>query len=136
MLLWIAAGDPSISLMSSIVSRWTSEYFGLANFSGLGLGMIPPSISLPKSMPWRHTFGSGMLQSYGLSARLQQTATCRRRVSPQVVDHTGTAKRHVFCFSCSRKGGVTVLYYALVFLIVGLIACVLGSTGVAAIARP
>ena len=34
----------------------------------------------------------------------------------------------------SRKGGVTVLYYALVFLIVGLIAGVLGATGVAAIA--
>jgi uncharacterized membrane protein YtjA (UPF0391 family) len=34
----------------------------------------------------------------------------------------------------SRKGGVEVLYYALVFLIVGLIAGVLGATGVAAIA--
>jgi uncharacterized membrane protein YtjA (UPF0391 family) len=33
-----------------------------------------------------------------------------------------------------RKGGVAVLYYALVFLIVGLIAGVLGATGVAAIA--
>jgi uncharacterized membrane protein YtjA (UPF0391 family) len=32
------------------------------------------------------------------------------------------------------KGGVAVLYYALVFLIVGLIAGVLGATGVAAIA--
>jgi uncharacterized membrane protein YtjA (UPF0391 family) len=34
----------------------------------------------------------------------------------------------------SRKGGVEVLYYALVFLIVGLIAGVLGATGVASIA--
>ena len=34
----------------------------------------------------------------------------------------------------TRKGGVAVLYYALVFLIVGLIAGVLGATGVAAIA--
>ncbi len=32
------------------------------------------------------------------------------------------------------NGGVAVLYYALVFLIVGLIAGVLGATGVAAIA--
>ena len=36
---------------------------------------------------------------------------------------------------CSvRKGGATVLYYALVFLIVGVIAAVLGATGVAAVA--
>ena len=34
----------------------------------------------------------------------------------------------------TAKGGVAVLYYALVFLIVGLIAGVLGATGVAAIA--
>lgn len=33
-----------------------------------------------------------------------------------------------------RKGGVAVLYYALVFLVVGLIAGVLGATGVASIA--
>ena len=33
-----------------------------------------------------------------------------------------------------EKGGVPVLYYALVFLVVGLIAGVLGATGVAAIA--
>jgi uncharacterized membrane protein YtjA (UPF0391 family) len=33
-----------------------------------------------------------------------------------------------------EKGGAPVLYYALVFLIVGLIAGVLGATGVAAVA--
>jgi uncharacterized membrane protein YtjA (UPF0391 family) len=33
-----------------------------------------------------------------------------------------------------REGGVPVLYYALVFLIVGLVAGVLGATGVAAVA--
>jgi uncharacterized membrane protein YtjA (UPF0391 family) len=42
-------------------------------------------------------------------------------------------KRHIFCF-VRRAGGVVVLYYALVFLIVGLVAGVLGATGVAAIA--
>jgi len=34
----------------------------------------------------------------------------------------------------TRKGGVPVLYYALVFLIVGLVAGILGATGVAVIA--
>ena len=38
------------------------------------------------------------------------------------------------CLMNTRKGGVAVLYYALVFLVVGLIAGVLGATGVAAIA--
>jgi uncharacterized membrane protein YtjA (UPF0391 family) len=37
-------------------------------------------------------------------------------------------------FLQQRKGGVPVLYYALVFLVVGLIAGILGATGVAAIA--
>jgi uncharacterized membrane protein YtjA (UPF0391 family) len=37
-------------------------------------------------------------------------------------------------FLATEKGGVTVLYYALVFLIVGLIAGVLGASGVAAVA--
>jgi uncharacterized membrane protein YtjA (UPF0391 family) len=43
-------------------------------------------------------------------------------------------ERHTFCFTSNRKGGVPVLYYALVFLIVGLVAGVLGVTGVAVIA--
>jgi uncharacterized membrane protein YtjA (UPF0391 family) len=43
-------------------------------------------------------------------------------------------ERHTFCFLSNRKGGVPVLYYALVFLIVGLVAGVLGATGVAVIA--
>ena len=43
-------------------------------------------------------------------------------------------ERHTFCFGWLAEGGATVLYYALVFLIVGLIAGVLGATGVAAIA--
>ena len=41
---------------------------------------------------------------------------------------------HVLLSSLPKKGGVALLYYALVFLIVGLIAGVLGATGVAAIA--
>jgi uncharacterized membrane protein YtjA (UPF0391 family) len=45
-----------------------------------------------------------------------------------------TEKRHTVCLMTPRKGGVAVLYYALVFLIVGLIAGVLGATGVAAVA--
>ena len=40
-------------------------------------------------------------------------------------------KRHIFCFVWSRKEGATVLYYALVFLVVGLIAGILGAAGVA-----
>jgi uncharacterized membrane protein YtjA (UPF0391 family) len=56
------------------------------------------------------------------------------RDRPQIVDPIGNQKRHTFCFSWTREGGVTVLYYALVFLIVGLIAGVLGASGVAAIA--
>jgi uncharacterized membrane protein YtjA (UPF0391 family) len=42
--------------------------------------------------------------------------------------------RHAFCLIRDRKGGVPVLYYALIFLVVGLIAGVLGATGVAAVA--
>ena len=42
--------------------------------------------------------------------------------------------RHAFCLIRDGKGGVPVLYYALIFLVVGLIAGVLGATGVAAIA--
>ena len=42
--------------------------------------------------------------------------------------------RHAFCLIRDRKGGVPVLYYALIFLVVGLIAGVLGATGVASIA--
>jgi uncharacterized membrane protein YtjA (UPF0391 family) len=43
--------------------------------------------------------------------------------------------RHTFCYwTNEEKGGAPVLYYALVFLVVGLIAGVLGATGVAAIA--
>jgi uncharacterized membrane protein YtjA (UPF0391 family) len=44
------------------------------------------------------------------------------------IDGTSSALRP------TRKGGVPVLYYALVFLIVGLVAGVLGATGVAVIA--
>jgi uncharacterized membrane protein YtjA (UPF0391 family) len=42
--------------------------------------------------------------------------------------------RHAFCLIRDGKEGVPVLYYALIFLVVGLIAGVLGATGVASIA--
>jgi uncharacterized membrane protein YtjA (UPF0391 family) len=44
------------------------------------------------------------------------------------IDGTPSASRPI------PEGGVPVLYYALVFLIVGLVAGVLGATGVAVIA--
>lgn len=41
---------------------------------------------------------------------------------------------HRVLYHGAGKGGAQVLYYALVFLVVGLIAGILGATGVAAIA--
>jgi uncharacterized membrane protein YtjA (UPF0391 family) len=55
-------------------------------------------------------------------------------LSLQLIERQEYSKRHIFCFVRYGKGGATVLYYALVFLIVGLIAGVLGATGVAAVA--
>ena len=52
----------------------------------------------------------------------------------QTMNSPKKVERHAFCLTRNEKEGAYVLYYALVFLIVGLIAGVLGATGVAAIA--
>jgi uncharacterized membrane protein YtjA (UPF0391 family) len=53
-----------------------------------------------------------------------------RQIGERVSQNDGTPS----AYEVTGEGGVPVLYYALVFLIVGLIAGVLGATGVAAIA--
>ena len=47
---------------------------------------------------------------------------------------TSKSTAHLVLRDSAGKGGAQVLYYALVFLVVGLIAGILGVTGVAAVA--